>query len=232
MKRSLLIFVKEPVAGRVKTRLTPPLSPEEACGLYECFLLDGLHQYVRISNRTGIDLQIHYSPDEVRTRKFFESCVRRVHPPGEIGLFPQRGNDLGERMANALSGAFGSGSQQAIVIGSDHPTLPDQYLMQAFERLGEPSCSAVLGKASDGGYYLIGMKELLNCFRNIPWSTETVFSDTLEQLNGKSVHILPEWYDVDDIASLMRCMSEMESMDISPSHTEEYLKTLRVLKAS
>lgn len=232
MKRILIIFVKAPVAKRVKTRLTPPLSPEEARDLYECFLLDGFQQYARISNRRGVHLQVHFSPDEIEVRNFFQTCTSSIRLASPIELVPQRGGDLGERMSNALSGAFRSGYEQAVVIGSDHPTLPDACIVEAYDRLSEPSCDAVLGKTNDGGYYLIGMKTLLDCFQNIAWSTETVFSETLKQLEGKSVYQLPEWYDVDDMASLMRCASEIRTMVEVPSHTAAYLESLQVLKAS
>jgi len=230
VKRSLIVFVKEPVAGRVKTRLTPPLSPEESRDLYACFLEDGLRQYIRVAGQLDLHLQICYSPAE--SAPFFESLVTQSSPFRNLHLHPQYGGDLGRRMENALARSFSGGYEHLVIIGSDHPTLPDAFIAEAYDRLSGPACDAVIGKAEDGGYYLIGMKKILDCFHDIPWSTTSVFEQTMKKLDGFAVHVLPEWYDVDDVETLKRCASEIRSgaAGTLPARTAEYLEHLNFLK--
>ncbi len=232
MRRGLIVFVKKPVAGSVKTRLTPPLTPEESCDLYACFLEDGLRQYDRVCAKLDCDLLIRYSPAEASA--FFQSWVAQTCPSREVTLRPQQGEDLGARMASALEESFQDGYEQLVIIGSDHPTLPDAYILDAFKSLSDEKCDAVIGKAEDGGYYLIGMKQVLDCFDGIPWSTSDVLAKTLARLQDAVVRVLPEWYDVDDLRTLKRCASEIRSAadGALPLRTAQYLEQLDFLKAS
>lgn len=186
------VFAKQPLSGQVKTRLCPPLTPEEAVGLYLVSLSETV---TRMQQGQGYDLAICYSGE----RSWFESTF-----PG-ITLIAQEGADLGARMAMALNSFLKQGYTQAALIGSDIPDLPLEIVEQAFRLL---NCSdLVLGPAVDGGYYLVG--ETRHCpelFESIPWSSAQVLSITMEkaQTLGMKTELLTEWEDLDDISALQR----------------------------
>src|SRR5438132_1543962 len=144
---AVAIMAKAPRAGEVKTRLCPPLSLADAAELYRRFLLDKIEQ-VR-SLRTA-SLAIAYTPAEARV--FFEEVA-----PGFV-LVPQRGADLGDRLANSLGELLDKGHRGALAIDSDTPTLPLGFLQQALDLVTTPEIDVVLGPTEDGGYYLIGLR--------------------------------------------------------------------------
>jgi len=186
------VFAKQPLPGQVKTRLCPPLKAEEAMDLYLVSLSETV---TRMQHGQGYDLAICYSGE----RSWFESTF-----PG-ITLIAQEGDDLGARMATALNSFLEQGYDQAALIGSDIPDLPLEIVEQAFDLL---NCSdLVFGPAVDGGYYLVG--ETRHCpelFKSIPWSSDQVLSKTMKkaQALGVKTELLPQWEDLDDIASLKR----------------------------
>ncbi len=191
-----LIFVKEPVPGQVKTRLSPPLAPADACRLYGCFIEDILEAMLQLN---GMDLALACDPAEARD--FF----RRQAPP-RVRLFPQDGRDLGERQARALAWGLAQGGGAVLLRGSDTPDLPGAILLEAREKLASGEAEVVLGPARDGGYYLIGLKSLHHeLFEDLPWSTGTVLADTLSRAAALSlkVHLLPLWQDIDTWADLL-----------------------------
>lgn len=197
---ALLVIAKRPAPGRTKTRLTPPLSPEQAAALYECFLRDTL-DFVR--HLPGVAPAIAYLPAEERA--YFEALA----PDFELVL--QEGADLGERLDNALTRLLAAGYQHVAIMNSDGPTLPLTCLTGAFEALSG-SADVVLGPCDDGGYYLIGLKQPApRLLRKVRMSTPNVLSDTLAIAaeEGLTVELLPTWYDVDDAESLERLMKEL-----------------------
>ena len=113
MDRALIVMAKEPMAGRTKTRLSPPLSGQEAADLYRCFLLDTLDLMQQVTSAQPI---IAYAPDIAAP--FF----RHMAPPG-FDFVPQVGADLGERLDNVLRHCLQAGYRQAVVTDSDSPTL-------------------------------------------------------------------------------------------------------------
>lgn len=187
-------MLKSPIAGKVKTRLVPPLSKEDAARLYECFILDTFN---RISALKDIDIIAAYTP-----KNSFQK-VRNI-VPSDILLISQRGKDLGERLHNVFSRLFSVGYKKVAIIGSDSPDLPIEYIKKSFSFLdGEKEL--VLGPSEDGGYYLVAMtKNCKRLFTGIQWSTGTVFEETLRKAEniGLELAILPKWYDVDDMHSL------------------------------
>lgn len=192
MKCALAIFAKTPLPGLVKTRLTPPLSPEAAADLYRCMLLDTI---ARMGGPRH-DSLIFYDGDET----FF-----RQNAPG-LRRFPQKGGDLGRRLENAFEtlGSLGYGAR--VVIGSDAPDLPPAFVEEAF-RLLEAGNDAVFGPAEDGGYYLVALGGACGkLFQDIPWSGPQVLEKTLERAReaGLAVALLPTWYDVDSFEDLYR----------------------------
>lgn len=182
------------------------MNPELAAELYGCFLQDTLNLMRKVSN---VRLGIAYLP--VGEEAYF----RTIAP--EMALIPQRGNSLGERLDNLLTEVLGDRVKKAVVIGSDSPNLPVEYLAQAFELLTDNP--VVLGPAEDGGYYLVGMKEPhpdLLC--RVQMSTSQVLEDTIKiaEASGVGYSLLPVWYDVDTMTDLMRLRDDIFSTKNQP----------------
>ena len=199
---ALLVVAKRPAPGRTKTRLTPPLTPEQAAALYECFLRDTLDLMRQVP---GVRPAIAFLPADERA--YFESLA----PDFELVL--QEGKSLGERLDNALAGCFDAGHQRAVIMNSDGPTLPSASLTAAFDELRN-GADVVLGPSDDGGYYLIGLRRPApRLLREVTMSTPNVLADTLAIAAEEGLHValLPMWYDVDDEASLARLRSELAS---------------------
>ena len=217
MDRALIVVAKEPQAGKTKTRLSPPLSGQEAADLYRCFLLDTLELMLRVEIAQPI---LAYTPDEA------EPFFRRFAPAG-FELTPQVGADLGERLDNVLAHCLRRGYQQAVVMDSDSPSLPPAILEQAFRKLENPDVDVVLGPCEDGGYYLIGVKAPSPAlFQEIAWSTSAVTAETLQRAEEHklSVACLPEWYDVDVYQDVRRLAEELRSLpDEQARHTRAIL---------
>jgi len=190
MTALLIIFAKEPRPGEVKTRLSPPLSPAAAAQLYHCFIQDILDEMARAPE---VRLAVSFSPDP--SQGFF----RRLAPPGTI-LFPQKGADLGERMARAFARYFAAGFGPILLRGSDVPDLPAAVVSEATAVLAAGQAQVVLGPATDGGYHLVGLTEPQPAlFQGPVWSSRTVLTDTLRLARqlGLRVHLLDPWPDID-----------------------------------
>jgi uncharacterized protein len=197
LKKALLIFARRPVPGKVKTRLSPPLLPEEAADLYGCMLDDVLAMAASLPH---VEKYLFYDGGEDALGYF------RGRVPG-MACIPQRGTDLGERMAEALREIFSMGSRAAVIIGSDSPDLPPAFVVDAFARLERGDDGVVVGPTEDGGYYLVGMTRLhQRLFRDIPWSSDRVMGETLQRAKeaGLAVSLLPIWRDVDTAPDLER----------------------------
>jgi glycosyltransferase A (GT-A) superfamily protein (DUF2064 family) len=149
------------------------------------------------------------------------------HLAPDFQLTPQDGNDLGIRLDNALSLYLSRGCERAVIMDSDSPTLPPAYLSQAFAVLKD-GADVTLGPCDDGGYYLIGIKKPApRLLREVRMSTSTVAADTIAMAKeeGLCVTLLPTWYDVDDVDSLLRLVKELETVDHQvASHTRQFLK--------
>lgn len=215
---ALLTVAKRPAPGRTKTRLTPPLTPEQASALYECLLRDTLDLMRRVPN---VQPAIAFLPSG--ERGYFEALAP------DFDLVLQEGDDLGARLDNALARALDAGYQRAVIMNSDGPTLPLDCLTRAFDALAN-GADVVLGPADDGGYYLIGLRRPEpRLLREVRMSTPDVLADTLaiaarERLR---VELLPAWYDVDDAASLARLRAELAVAPPNVArHTRDYLAVL------
>lgn len=202
---ALGVMTKAPKPGRVKTRLSPPLTPEEAAGLNTCFLRD---TSAAIENAThgglaqGIGV---YTP--IGEESAYDGIL-----PKHFALIPQRGDAFGERLIFATEDLLRVGFDAVCLIDSDSPTVPQQAYADAAQILHEPGDRIVFGPSDDGGYYLIGMKQLhRRLFEDIDWSTERVAEQTLAHAKeiGVEVKLLPTWYDVDDRATLRRLCDEL-----------------------
>jgi rSAM/selenodomain-associated transferase 1 len=195
---ALLVVAKRPAPGQTKTRLSPPLSPDQASALYECFLRDTLDLIRQVP---GIQPVVAYLP-QAEANYFIE-----LAPDFELIL--QEGDDLGARLDHALTYYLHLGYDRVVIMDSDSPTLPASYLKAAFEALDE--ADVVLGPCDDGGYYLIGLKRPApRLLREVQMSTATVTAETLSLAaeEGLQVKLLPVWYDIDDAAALERLISE------------------------
>ena len=221
---ALAVMTKVPRAGQVKTRLVPPLNPEDAAKLNVCFLRDTATAIVKACGATARGIGVY-------TPVGSETAYAEILPP-EFELLPQRGDGFGERLAFAASDLFQCGFASVCLIDSDSPTVSTEVYAQAVELLSTPDDRVVLGPSDDGGYYLIGMKRVHpQLFERIDWSTERVLSQTRErgrELNLE-VSLLPAGYDVDDAASLRRLRDEL-LLDKSPPdraiHTRKFLAKL------
>lgn len=218
---TLLVIAKRPAPGQTKTRLTPPLTPEQAAQLYECFLQDTLEVMRAVP---GVKRLIHYAPDHEA------DYFRRIAP--DFGLTPQVGKSLGERLDNVLTLCLRDGSRRAVITDSDSPTLPPDYVAQAFECLEE--ADVALGPCDDGGYYLIGLKRPQpRLLREVKMSTPQVLRDTLALADEEKLRValLPAWYDVDTIQELRRLEAELRASSSAAHATRRFLKSLRIPRA-
>ncbi len=190
-KKALIIFAKVPKAGQVKTRLLPDLSPEQASQVYLAFILDTLSATASLKGVTRI-----MGCDSSRRDPFFKGLAERH----DLVLIDQAGEDLGARMQNAITEAYRLGFAQAVIIGTDIPTLPLEYIREAFKQL--KTHPVVLGPSLDGGYYLIGCSgSLPTIFDGISWGSKQVLTQTLARITDKNIDtmLLPFWYDVDTV---------------------------------
>lgn len=213
---AMAIMAKAPMAGEVKTRLCPPLSPLEASELYQCFLLDKIAQLRAIASARPV---IAFTPEGGR------GVFERMAPGFE--LIAQRGPDLGSRLLNVLSTLLANGYQRAVAIDSDTPTLPSEFLLQAIDVVADPAIDLVLGPTDDGGYYLIGMSRPWPVlFHNMPWSTADVLPETIRraEATGLRVSCLPLWFDVDVPGDLERLRASLTAAGGEAArHTREFL---------
>jgi hypothetical protein len=196
MTALLIIFAKEPRPGHVKTRLSPPLAPESAAQLYHNFLIDILEEMGRVQE---VRLALAFSPPEAQD--FFQALAS----PG-MDVFPQEGSDLGERMARACAWGFKAGYSPVLLRGTDTPDLPAAVVSEAREVLAAGHSQVVLGPATDGGYYLVGLtRPQPRLFQGQLWSSSTVLKSTLRvaRQQNLTVHMLPAWSDIDSFADLL-----------------------------
>jgi uncharacterized protein len=217
---ALVLFAKEPRPGAVKTRLTPPLTPNQASELSQCFLADTVDYLRPLQN---IDRIIAYDPPEAAS--YFTTLAG-----DDFSLLVQPAGDLGARLTMVFSTMHARGYTHSLAIGSDAPTLPVEHIVQAVDLLHNEQQEVVIGPSTDGGYYLIGMRGLYPAvFQNIDWSTERVCGDTLRQAERSklSVGMLPPWYDVDTIESLEQLREDLEASAVGmtvPRHTRRFLQ--------
>ena len=206
MSTSLIIFAKSPTPGKVKTRLTPFITPTEAAELYKAFIADIIFNAHKLKCER---ITITFTPSNAEAT-FHGICGHSVN------YLPQKGGNLGERMKNAFKHSFHKGSTRTVIIGTDSPTLPLSYIQNAFDVLKE--VPVTIGPTFDGGYYLIGLSEQSDAiFEGIDWSTSKVFGQTLTRIQtiNKQLYVLPPWYDVDTPDNLEFLRSHIQAMKLS-----------------
>jgi len=189
MEEAVVLMAKAPVAGRVKTRLCPPLDPRESAALYACMLEDTAGE---VSSLPRVRRYLFLDPP-------LAANALREAPFSAFEPFPQRGRDLGDRMRDAAATAFRRGARRVVIVGADCPSLSAGTVRRAFRELRE-GADAVFGPSADGGYYLVGLaRPDERLFRKFTWSTPTVLLDTVTRCRGLSIpfSLLTPGRDVD-----------------------------------
>lgn len=195
MINNLVIFAKYPLKGKVKTRLARDVGNETALEIYR-FLLS---RTIEISVNTQQRVWMFYTPT------CYKNEIINFVNNRSIRLLPQTGEDLGERMYNALCMVSGHNTGSCLIIGADCFEISEYVLHNTFEMLNRKEADVVIGPTFDGGYYLIGMNECnQSIFSNIDWGTEKVLGQTLNNINrtGFEYHMLDYLRDVDVIDDL------------------------------
>jgi rSAM/selenodomain-associated transferase 1 len=205
MSAAIGIICKAPQPGHSKTRLAATIGAVAASELSACFLRDVAASIEAVPEALGRRGYGVYAPAGT------EHVMQLLLPAG-FGLLLQAGDDLGHVLLGATRALLDAGHDGVLLVNGDSPTLPPRLLVRAVEALREPGDRMVLGPASDGGYYLIGLKHPhRHLFTRIAWGTETVARATSERAVeiGLATTLLPEWYDVDDMESLRWLQEEL-----------------------
>ena len=230
-KCAMGVMMKTPRNGFSKTRLSPPLSLEEAAGISRCFLKDTSAAIEALSQEDPFVVGV-----AIYTPVGSEAALGELLPPG-FKMMAQREVGFGTRLLGAAEDLFSVGFSAVCLIGSDSPTLPFHCLRDVSIFLKGPKDQMVIGPCWDGGYYLLGLRHAhKRLFEDITWNTDRVYCETVER--SKEINLpaitLPAWYDVDDQLSLNRLLSELfperanEAVpEGSPSrYTKEFLRQI------
>jgi len=215
---ALILFLKAPIAGQVKTRLQPELTPDEALNLYKAMVEDLLE---RLRKGYNFELILCFTPAHA------EESLRDWLGDG-FQYLAQTDEDLGQRLHNAFRWAFSQNFSRAVAIGSDIPRLRLSDIEKAFSQLKENE--VVVGPCLDGGYYLIGLdKPRPSLFSGIDWSTNRVFSQTMEKIREEALTFsqldpLPDVDTYRDVLDLWQFLCETDT-DLTGKHT----RTIKVL---
>jgi len=198
-------MARAPRAGKVKTRLCPPLTPAQAAGFYACLIDDVLKG---LAGSHGWDSWIAYTDE---SGEYF-----RLYEERGFSLLRQRGDSLGARMHGIFVDLLSAGYRSVVVVGSDVPGVNAGSAGHAFSLLEAGEDRVVLGPSDDGGYYLIGLRTpLVGLFEGIAWSTPEVLAQTLERAAAldAGVATIASCYDVDVIEDLVRLWTDLRRSD-------------------
>jgi rSAM/selenodomain-associated transferase 1 len=182
-KNLLLVFTRNPELGKVKTRLAKTIGDQKALDIYKLLL----HYTKKTIQNINCDKAVYYS-EAIQENDIWENSKFQKNL--------QNGKDLGDRMCNAFKNAFNKDYEKVVVVGSDIFELQSIQILEAFKALDKHE--VVIGPAKDGGYYLLGLKKMYSeIFNNKNWGTETIFQETMQDLNNVDVHLLVELNDID-----------------------------------
>ncbi|MEY8416571.1 TIGR04282 family arsenosugar biosynthesis glycosyltransferase [Tissierella praeacuta] len=219
MNNALILMTRIPIAGQTKTRLMDIMSGEECAGLHMAFLKDLFNTFKELENE--LDIYLTYTPEN--SLDIIEDII-----PKYIKTFSQRGEDLGNKMFNAINDIFLLGYEKVILIGSDIPHIRYRDILHAFHILGKNDI--VLGPSYDGGYYLIGMKKPNEVLFNIGkrWGGKSVLESTIDVANNQSLSIglAAKYMDIDTKEDLFIFMNIYENQEVALK-TVEFIKDWR-----
>jgi uncharacterized protein len=224
---ALGVMTKAPQPGKVKTRLTPPLTPEEAAQLNTCFLRDLSVSILQAGGQSPAKGVAVYTP------RGAETSYANILPEDFI-LLPQRAGDFGARLISAAEDLFAVGFGSVCLINSDSPTVPAESFAEAAIELANPGDRVILGPSKDGGYYLIGLKRMhRRLFEEIDWSTDRVCQQTKDRATELHlpIHELATGLDVDDATTLSDLCEELfaagrEARSNLAQHTRTFLREI------
>jgi rSAM/selenodomain-associated transferase 1 len=219
-QRRVLVFVRAPELGRVKTRLEKKMDAVTVLGLYQCFVED----IIQTLTSGGYDITVYFAPSHKA------SAVQTWLGP-TIHIQAQTGRSLGEKMRNAFSDVFATEVDQALLIGSDFPDLDIGILQEAFVSLQNKDVT--IGPAEDGGYYLMGFRKDAfdgEIFTGIDWGTEHVFQQTLQYIHdaGLNDHVLPIWQDIDTFEDLSAFYHRSKANGLMHLKTMQFMSRLKL----
>lgn len=203
--KALIVFVRYPEPGKVKTRLAEGTSKEFASDVYKICTEKIFNE---ISALKYFNRYMFYSAEEDK-----DKIIKWTN--SEFVYYHQQGNDLGERMLNAFRTIFNQQNQKAIIIGTDIPDLSNEIILEAVDALDKNDL--VIGPSYDGGYYLLGMKKVYTeLFKNMEWSSGSVFGSTVKK--AKSIHLkvqeLPLLRDIDTKKELKLWLSQTNNPEL------------------
>ena len=212
------VMAKAPRSGFSKTRLCPPLRPDQAARLSAAFLRDITENIAQAARQTPIAGFVAYAPEG-------QEALFDGHLAAGTGLLLADGSPLmppdvrgfGRCLLHAILTMLARGHGSAVVLNSDSPTLPTAVLVRTATALAAPGDRVVLGPADDGGYYLLGMKAAhAHLFADVAWSTDSVAETTRTRAAQQGIDVveLPVWYDVDDQAALTRLLRETTTPEV------------------
>ena len=232
MSCAIAVMAKAPQAGRCKTRLVPPLTPEQAAGLSRVFLRDITENVFAAAAAHPIVPYVAFSP--AGSEGLFDGILAagtRLLLADGTGEMPPEVQGFGRALLHAVRSLFDAGFAAACVLNSDSPTMPTAMLRDAADILAAPGDRVVMGPAEDGGYTLLGVKAPhAHLFADIAWSTDQVANQTRARAREAGLEMveLPVWYDVDDLESLMRLRGDLTSSGaVYPArHTALFLRQL------
>ena len=214
------VMAKAPRAGFSKTRLCPPLRPEQAAELSVAFLRDITGNIALAARQKSITGYVAYAPagQEALFDGHLAAGTGLLLADGSVAVPPDV-QGFGGCLLHAVMAMLGRGHEAAVVLNADSPTLPTALLVRTAAALATDGDRVVLGPADDGGYYLLGMKAAhAHLFADIAWSTDRVAETTRVRAAalGLDVVELPAWYDVDDVAGLTRLLAETNLASSAP----------------
>ena len=188
MRPVIILFAKAPIPGRVKTRLVPPLTSEQAAKLHTAMVWDTLELLQQLR---GVDIELH--TDIATDAWTMAGVAKRIQSEGDLGL----------KMLKAMEAALAAGHDRAMIAGSDSPALPLDHL----EELLAAEEDVALGPTEDGGYYAVSCRKVQNgMFDGVQWSTQRTLDQTVEAVrrSGFSVRLGRPWFDIDTPRDLAR----------------------------
>lgn len=200
--RTFGVLCKHPRPGETKSRLAEHVGPQIAVSLSQAFLDDLTLEFRSVGERRILG---YWPPTAM---DYFEPFSRFGYQ-----LWAQPDGDLGARLTAFFSMTLKDEDDRAVLIGSDSPTIPMEFVAEAFERLKEFDC--VIGPATGGGYYLVGLRRPVpELFENIIWNSSSVLAQTVQRMSeaGVSLFLLPPWYDIDDVDDLWMLAGHVRAM--------------------